>query len=458
VLVGVANSVGGVSRRPDPFAALVSTHRGGGGPENTFAAFDWATARHYVSETDVQLTSDSDLCVIHDATLDRTTSGTGNVSAQTMAALRLLDSGSDYHSDYSAQRLFSLGDLLDRYPRGAFVIENKAASTAVANKIGDAITTRAMQDQCAMGLFDADLVESIAFHAAYPRIRIINYFSAVMSAPVPATVAAAGVWGVGLEWTAAWLTAQLVTDLKAAGLRVYAYTIDTRTERDAMRALGIQHFFSNFASYIVGDDLLDNTAAQSDALARTHAGDAWTSDSYGNGPFGATAYRFNNGFVGYAAVSGNSDGYVWGKMVMPSAASWKLTTTIYPRALNADTTRAAQIQFCLQQDKAIRTFSPVPAGLNGYGFKITQAGLMQLDKCVAGLTFSTLSSSAGSGAFSLGVGIPIEITVTPSSITCKRTDNNTTITSNDTTHRGGRIAPYLLATGAEFGPFTYTPL
>ncbi|SPZ98646.1 glycerophosphoryl diester phosphodiesterase [Staphylococcus aureus] len=41
-----------------------------------------------VFETDVRLTKDQQLIVFHDATVDRTTNGSGKVSAHTLAELK----------------------------------------------------------------------------------------------------------------------------------------------------------------------------------------------------------------------------------------------------------------------------------------------------------------------------------------------------------------------------------
>lgn len=71
-------------------------HRGQSGdvPENTLAAFqnaanlgaDWL-------ELDVQMSKDGHLVVIHDETVDRTTTGSGPVAGLTLAEIRALDAG-----------------------------------------------------------------------------------------------------------------------------------------------------------------------------------------------------------------------------------------------------------------------------------------------------------------------------------------------------------------------------
>lgn len=69
----------------------IASHRGGAilWPENSLLAFRQALALPAEQlEIDVHLTADGEVAVMHDATLDRTTDGTGPVRARTMAELR----------------------------------------------------------------------------------------------------------------------------------------------------------------------------------------------------------------------------------------------------------------------------------------------------------------------------------------------------------------------------------
>lgn len=73
---------------------LVSAHRGGPVPglvENSLEAFEnTLNVTAALIEMDLQMTEDSVLVLMHDETLDRTTTGTGPVSDQTLAAIRTL--------------------------------------------------------------------------------------------------------------------------------------------------------------------------------------------------------------------------------------------------------------------------------------------------------------------------------------------------------------------------------
>lgn len=76
-------------RRP-----LNIAHRGGviEFPENTLFGFQRALeVGAHMLEMDIWQTADGELVVIHDATVDRTTDGSGNVSEMTLAELKMLD-------------------------------------------------------------------------------------------------------------------------------------------------------------------------------------------------------------------------------------------------------------------------------------------------------------------------------------------------------------------------------
>src|SRR4051794_30509551 len=86
---------------------VVVAHRGASGlaPENTLAAFRLAVELGSPGvECDVHLTADGRVIVIHDATVDRTTNGSGEVAAQPFEALRALDAGRWFEARFAGER------------------------------------------------------------------------------------------------------------------------------------------------------------------------------------------------------------------------------------------------------------------------------------------------------------------------------------------------------------------
>jgi glycerophosphoryl diester phosphodiesterase len=120
-------------------APLLIAHRGGSAlvPENTLAAFRRALAwwRADLLEIDVQPTRDGEAVVIHDSTVDRTTDGTGAVSAHTVAELKRLDAGYRFTPDAGKTfpcrgrdvRLSTLREVLEALPHARVNVEIKDA-------------------------------------------------------------------------------------------------------------------------------------------------------------------------------------------------------------------------------------------------------------------------------------------------------------------------------------------
>ncbi len=90
---------------------LLIAHRGAcrRAPENTLAALDaaWRQGVRWV-EVDVRLSTDGVPFLLHDATLERTTSGRGQAAAHAWDALRTLDAGSWFHPRFAGEPLPSL--------------------------------------------------------------------------------------------------------------------------------------------------------------------------------------------------------------------------------------------------------------------------------------------------------------------------------------------------------------
>ncbi|ANE48313.1 glycerophosphodiester phosphodiesterase [Paenibacillus swuensis] len=93
-----------------------AAHRGWSGraPENTLAAMKLALNESYVDwlELDVQLTKDGVPVVIHDFTLNRTTSGRGKVKDRTLEQIRSLDAGRWFGPAYLGEKVPTLEEVL----------------------------------------------------------------------------------------------------------------------------------------------------------------------------------------------------------------------------------------------------------------------------------------------------------------------------------------------------------
>ncbi|MCD6365309.1 MAG: hypothetical protein J7M14_05485 [Planctomycetes bacterium] len=98
----------------------VVAHRGDSGtyPENTAVALAKAMQLDIdMIELDVRLTKDEQLVLIHNATVEKTTDGSGKVADLTLGKLKALDAGSWKGEQFRGQRLLTLGEALDQIGR-----------------------------------------------------------------------------------------------------------------------------------------------------------------------------------------------------------------------------------------------------------------------------------------------------------------------------------------------------
>src|SRR5512147_1683568 len=85
-----------LSHIPNP---AIIAHRGASAyaPENTLAAFDLAARQGaHAIELDAKLSADQQVVVIHDQSVDRTTTHLGKVSKLSLAEIKKMDTGSHF--------------------------------------------------------------------------------------------------------------------------------------------------------------------------------------------------------------------------------------------------------------------------------------------------------------------------------------------------------------------------
>lgn len=173
LLLAIAIGVLALTSKPAQTAAVLSrfaeqplviAHRGGKGlwPENSLFAFERASAMGVdMLEMDLHLSSDGELVVIHDPTLDRTTNGEGPVAARSLAQLQALDAGYRWSADggqshpYRGQgvRIPTFTEVLERFPSIAKVIEIKVPDVGMEAQLCDTLTAHQQRDKVIVGSF-----------------------------------------------------------------------------------------------------------------------------------------------------------------------------------------------------------------------------------------------------------------------------------------------------------------
>ena len=131
--------------------STVIAHRGFSAvaPENTLPAFQQAIdAGADMIELDIRLTTDKQFVVIHDATLERTTTGCGIVENHTLSELQRLDAGAWCGRGFSGTVLPSLDEALSLCQNRILVnvevkteLQDDLSLTRLADLVGDQINT-----------------------------------------------------------------------------------------------------------------------------------------------------------------------------------------------------------------------------------------------------------------------------------------------------------------------------
>jgi glycerophosphoryl diester phosphodiesterase len=96
----------------------VIAHRGASGyaPENTRAAFERAIEMGAAAiETDITVTADGELVLVHDQLIDRVSNGNGPVSDHTLTELRALDFGSWFGKEFAGQGVVTVAEMIEEF-------------------------------------------------------------------------------------------------------------------------------------------------------------------------------------------------------------------------------------------------------------------------------------------------------------------------------------------------------
>ncbi|GCB06733.1 glycerophosphodiester phosphodiesterase family protein [Ralstonia sp. SET104] len=160
---------------PDPDNPIeIVCHRGAStvAPENTLAGAELGYRMGAQTiELDLHTTADGQLVVIHDDTLDRTTSLNGPVCHRTLAELSRCDAGSWFHRRYATEVVSPFGAYLalaSRYGESLYV-ELKAADVS---QVLQEVAAHNAWLHCFFWSFDAACVDRV--QSASPQARVMR--------------------------------------------------------------------------------------------------------------------------------------------------------------------------------------------------------------------------------------------------------------------------------------------
>lgn len=244
--------------RPAPAWPLprVFAHRCGGAlaPENTLAGLRVAAAMGYTAvEFDVMLSADGSPWLIHDETLERTTSGSGLVCATHDDVLRRLDAGSHQHRAFAGEPLPTL-----------------AAAAALCRELGlmanveikpaagfDAITGEVVARQVVELWQDVPLplVSSFSEAALEAARRVASQLPIAGLCERPPgdwVQRLAELGGFSLHCAAEAIDDELLAVAARAGVPLLCWTVNAPEVADALFARGVRSVFSDRVDLLIG--------------------------------------------------------------------------------------------------------------------------------------------------------------------------------------------------------------
>jgi len=443
----------GVATLPPP--PVYVAHRGEPlvAPQNTVAAFRSAAERGVpVIETDVVPTLDGTLVVTHDTELSLYYDVSGDIREMPLSDVLRARSR---HAEFTDQHPPLLSDILSGPGRVVWHVEAKSGGAATLARIAEEIVRYGVQRQVAASCtisIGANAFEAV--HAAYPMVYLIGISFDGANAPDLAAIAAAGVNAVALQHNADYLDAAFVAQAHALGLRVVAWTVNTRADRDRVVGYGVDEVYTDNYPWVAG--LVEPLPLPfTDTFARSVIGTQWTARA-GDRPLwqvlpsGAVSRGLFPGVVALVCV---------GAVLPPAPTSVRIQFTYTPRQLNEDNTRWAGLQVCMQNDIAVAHFGPItPTSGGSYGVLLRQNGTMQMDRYDPGENLRKIAEKLDTGAMVQDTPIPMEVEITADSITFRRLDNMSEVTANDVAYRGGHVALVSSSTGGEFSAFSMEAL
>ena len=214
-------------------------HRGASAelPENTLPAFERAVElRADVIEADVRLTKDGKPLILHDATLDRTTSGTGPLRAITAIQARKLDAGGGARMP-TVQEVLELARGRTRVNLDIKEVEAVEAAAALVRELG-------VTGSVSFISFLPDVWEALEAHnPGCPVIYLVDSAAGLASMAMGDVGTQSHMAGVGVP--AAIVTEGLVDRMHRHGQGVFAWTVDDDAEMRRLIGLGVNGIVTN---------------------------------------------------------------------------------------------------------------------------------------------------------------------------------------------------------------------
>lgn len=226
-------------------------------PENTLAAFRLAWDRDVSTiELDVYQTKDGELIVTHDADTKKTTGVSKIVKESTLAELRTLDAGRWKDARFAGEKLPTLAESLATIPeRGRCFIELKTGPEVIPALVKVIEASGKRPEQLAIISFNsatiAEAKSRLPRHQAYWIVSVKkDKTTGVLAPTVNELIAKAKeVHADGLDLSIP-PTREYVDPVKAAGLRLFVWTVNEVALAKQFVELGVDGITTDRAAWL----------------------------------------------------------------------------------------------------------------------------------------------------------------------------------------------------------------
>ncbi|MGG3280662.1 glycerophosphodiester phosphodiesterase [Paenibacillus solani] len=228
---------------------LIIAHRGAKGeaPENTLAAFRLGMDQGCDAiELDIHLTLDRHIVVIHDATVDRTTTGSGEVDAMTLAELKKLDAGSWFSEAFAGEGIPTLAEVLELVPPEIMInIEMKGTpgETGLVKALEDLLREKQRIDSVVVSSFDHAALYKLK--KLEPNLRIgLLYMKERLSPAIVKREALAEIYSLHPHHE--WITPEYVAEALEQGWVLYPWTVNEEDQFREMLSAGVAGMITDY--------------------------------------------------------------------------------------------------------------------------------------------------------------------------------------------------------------------
>ncbi|HDH99865.1 MAG: glycerophosphodiester phosphodiesterase [Candidatus Latescibacterota bacterium] len=215
--------------------AILVAHRGYSAvaPENTLAALRAALgAGVSACEVDVRVTSDGELVLMHDETVDRTTDGSGRVRELALSQIRALDAGSWKGEEFRGERVPTLREALEVMEGGHLVVEVK--DEGIEGRLARTIRSAGAQGRTTVISFSLETCRNV--RKLIPDLGVLWLLGRKYEGAI-STALEAGVQGLDVHHEA--ITPEFAEAVLRRGLSLWAWTVEEPEEAERLEGLGV---------------------------------------------------------------------------------------------------------------------------------------------------------------------------------------------------------------------------